>query len=113
MAVISSADKLRTASTRFAWTTSSSLRTDWTRSEEHTSELQSLRHLVCRLLLEKKNLEAWPPARAGQLRGPRRPGPHRRPARRAPSSRDVRLRHTGEPPRLVQHAEPGGGRDGK
>src|SRR5262245_1198497 len=25
------------------------------RSEEHTSELQSLRHLVCRLLLEKKN----------------------------------------------------------
>src|SRR5438045_6654192 len=29
------------------------------RSEEHTSELQSFRHLVCRLLLEKKktNLE--------------------------------------------------------
>src|SRR5947199_3429642 len=27
---------------------------EW-RSEEHTSELQSLRHLVCRLLLEKKN----------------------------------------------------------
>src|SRR5436853_3469598 len=26
----------------------------WPRSEEHTSELQSLRHLVCRLLLEKK-----------------------------------------------------------
>src|SRR5258705_8499021 len=26
---------------------------EW-RSEEHTSELQSLRHLVCRLLLEKK-----------------------------------------------------------
>src|ERR1039458_9237729 len=26
-----------------------------TRSEEHTSELQSLRHLVCRLLLEKKD----------------------------------------------------------
>src|SRR5258705_5633265 len=26
----------------------------WDRSEEHTSELQSLRHLVCRLLLEKK-----------------------------------------------------------
>src|SRR5262245_66616311 len=24
------------------------------RSEEHTSELQSLRHLVCRLVLEKK-----------------------------------------------------------
>src|SRR5258705_2424704 len=28
------------------------------RSEEHTSELQSLRHLVCRLLLEKKNNRA-------------------------------------------------------
>src|SRR5437899_9434974 len=28
-------------------------RTD-SRSEEHTSELQSLRHLVCHLLLEKK-----------------------------------------------------------
>src|SRR5690625_6350350 len=27
-----------------------------TRSEEHTSELQSRGHLVCRLLLEKKNL---------------------------------------------------------
>src|SRR3989442_10036420 len=26
------------------------------RSEEHTSELQSRPHLVCRLLLEKKNL---------------------------------------------------------
>src|SRR5947199_7823419 len=27
-------------------------------SEEHTSELQSLRHLVCRLLLEKKKKHA-------------------------------------------------------
>ena len=27
------------------------------RSEEHTSELQSLRHLVCRLLLDKKKPE--------------------------------------------------------
>src|SRR5205823_7821297 len=27
-----------------------------TRSEEHTSELQSLAYLVCRLLLEKKNV---------------------------------------------------------
>src|SRR5258705_995398 len=26
------------------------------RSEEHTSELQSLRHLVCRLLLETNNM---------------------------------------------------------
>src|SRR5437899_6401590 len=29
------------------------------RSEEHTSELQSLRHLVCRLLLEKKKIIAY------------------------------------------------------
>src|SRR5262245_62909357 len=29
------------------------------RSEEHTSELQSLRHLVCRLLLEKKNITGY------------------------------------------------------
>src|SRR2546425_7505475 len=27
------------------------------RSEEHTSELQSLAYLVCRLLLEKKNIK--------------------------------------------------------
>src|SRR5205823_11018123 len=30
------------------------------RSEEHTSELQSLAYLVCRLLLEKKKLILWP-----------------------------------------------------
>src|SRR5690348_17385827 len=29
------------------------------RSEEHTSELQSPVHLVCRLLLEKKNTKRW------------------------------------------------------
>src|SRR5690606_453191 len=29
----------------------------WTRSEEHTSELQSRENLVCRLLLEKKKKE--------------------------------------------------------
>src|SRR5438093_4215040 len=29
-----------------------------TRSEEHTSELQSLTNLVCRLLLEKKNSDS-------------------------------------------------------
>src|SRR5690348_17878250 len=34
-----------------------------TRSEEHTSELQSPVHLVCRLLLEKKKYENEPPAR--------------------------------------------------
>src|ERR1035438_6866868 len=35
------------------------------RSEEHTSELQSLRHLVCRLLLEKKKRKR----RAGTFMG--------------------------------------------
>src|SRR5437899_5505295 len=40
------------------------------RSEEHTSELQSLRHLVCRLLLEKKKqiiqgFEIWKPQETG------------------------------------------------
>src|SRR3712207_7931353 len=29
------------------------------RSEEHTSELQSRQYLVCRLLLEKKQLITW------------------------------------------------------
>src|SRR5687768_17799524 len=29
------------------------------RSEEHTSELQSRLHLVCRLLLEKKNIPSF------------------------------------------------------
>src|SRR3712207_8094045 len=32
------------------------VRTHTTRSEEHTSELQSRQYLVCRLLLEKKTL---------------------------------------------------------
>src|SRR2546425_2150004 len=36
---------------RFAW---HSLSSPLSRSEEHTSELQSLAYLVCRLLLEKK-----------------------------------------------------------
>src|SRR2546429_1584805 len=34
----------------------SSSRTNTCRSEEHTSELQSRLHLVCRLLLEKKKI---------------------------------------------------------
>src|SRR5690625_6361895 len=33
-------------------------RLEVTRSEEHTSELQSRGHLVCRLLLEKKNINS-------------------------------------------------------
>src|SRR3989442_4199443 len=34
------------------------------RSEEHTSELQSRPHLVCRLLLEKKKKNTYPQAPA-------------------------------------------------
>src|SRR5687768_18064464 len=37
------------------WPCGRSSRTRSSRSEEHTSELQSRLHLVCRLLLEKKN----------------------------------------------------------
>src|SRR2546430_10619443 len=37
--------------------TSSRQRTEPTRSEEHTSELQSQSNLVCRLLLEKKKID--------------------------------------------------------
>src|SRR5438552_7539336 len=44
-----------------------------TRSEEHTSELQSPDHLVCRLPLEKKKLgrrpSAWPVRGRGDDRG--------------------------------------------
>src|ERR1039458_10787986 len=36
------------------------------RSEEHTSELQSLRHLVCRLLLEKKKRKSIRMSRADE-----------------------------------------------
>src|SRR5258705_5985421 len=41
------------------------------RSEEHTSELQSLRHLVCRLLLEKKkNMGTLCPHESAHPRSP-------------------------------------------
>src|SRR5256886_4981516 len=40
------------------------------RSEEHTSELQSQPNLVCRLLLEKKNIK-----RFGRLPNPQNPLP--------------------------------------
>src|SRR3989304_5056409 len=45
------------------------------RSEEHTSELQSRLHLVCRLLLEKKYARTAPPSRSpwGRVSSPHRP----------------------------------------
>src|SRR5437870_11005829 len=55
------------------------------RSEEHTSELQSRGHLVCRLLLEKKKkITASPTARRtrhtpSRAHRPTCPGSHQRP----------------------------------
>src|SRR5690625_7950019 len=48
----------RSSTSRVSGSTSSPSATVITsrRSEEHTSELQSRGHLVCRLLLEKKNI---------------------------------------------------------
>src|SRR3989442_5639325 len=40
------------------------------RSEEHTSELQSRPHLVCRLLLEKKNGHSCTPSGTARERPP-------------------------------------------
>src|SRR2546423_4128823 len=48
-------------------------RVDVMRSEEHTSELQSLAYLVCRLLLEKKNTGAAARGRHAVLRWRTRP----------------------------------------
>src|SRR5690348_17870202 len=45
----------------------------WQRSEEHTSELQSPVHLVCRLLLEKKKLTVSAMRLVVAATSPRRP----------------------------------------
>src|SRR5258705_10273725 len=50
------------------------------RSEEHTSELQSLRHLVCRLLLEKKKKKT--PQQPQTQRPPTTPRPRKKPPAR-------------------------------
>src|SRR5262245_22344994 len=74
----------------------SRLRASGGRSEEHTSELQSLRHLVCRLLLHRscasRALPSFPTRRSSDLRfsslrsSPRRfSGPRPAPGRRVPS----------------------------
>src|SRR5438045_5208943 len=54
--VAASSGLVKLLSTSNGWVTGGGIfgRVKRTRSEEHTSELQSLRHLVCRLLLEKK-----------------------------------------------------------
>src|SRR2546425_6168495 len=59
------------------------------RSEEHTSELQSLAYLVCRLLLEKKksptrsSCPRWPRCSIGPAPAMSRPAHHSSPARAA------------------------------
>src|SRR4051795_4805576 len=62
------------------------------RSEEHTSELQSHSHLVCRLLLEKKKYEAGKHGHHGTGKGPHGEG-HARPvaAAQAPRWRPVHV----------------------
>src|SRR2546427_4215138 len=66
------------------WCTASRSRPQCSRSEEHTSELQSQSNLVCRLLLEKKNNETGdPPASKAETQPSRAPG-----------------RANGQPPRL-------------
>src|SRR3712207_7771333 len=49
----------KAASTGASWSCRSTTRAP-TRSEEHTSELQSRQYLVCRLLLEKKKKSIQP-----------------------------------------------------
>src|SRR5689334_23440108 len=65
------------------------------RSEEHTSELQSQFHLVCRLLLEKKKNRPTPP-------GCRRP----RLAPPGPGVRGRRCASIRPPPRLHPRPSP-------
>src|SRR5437899_8401294 len=56
------------------------------RSEEHTSELQSLRHLVCRLLLEKKTWATTVLACCRRSRAPSAARTATSPKPRSPSS---------------------------
>src|SRR2546425_4266498 len=53
----------RTGFRSFSHGESSENRKPVRRSEEHTSELQSLAYLVCRLLLEKKKKQSAPSSR--------------------------------------------------
>src|SRR2546422_8395382 len=62
------------------------------RSEEHTSELQSRLHLVCRLLLEKK--KSAPPPRRRPRRAPGRVRPRAAPCARTGAA-ETPPRHAG------------------
>src|SRR3989475_8588651 len=101
-AAISARAALRSAWTCFAaWARSCRA----SRSEEHTSELQSQSNLVCRLLLEKKNKETHATRRAPahaklahakELDGVPVPTPITAPSRQ-PSSASKRSK-SGQPP---------------
>src|SRR2546425_8365658 len=54
------------------------------RSEEHTSELQSLAYLVCRLLLEKKKKDTNPPPATALHRAPHTQRAHSTPVHTTP-----------------------------
>src|ERR1019366_8098853 len=71
------------------------------RSEEHTSELQSLTNLVCRLLLEKNNNNVP----AGPPRGPQAP-----PIQQALSTRSTPVVTRTPRPRRVRPTNCGGNR---
>src|SRR5258708_17651364 len=58
---------------RCDWTGSRTRTRNHLRSEEHTSELQSPDHLVCRLLLEKKKTNDNESARLHSIEHSRRP----------------------------------------
>src|SRR5882724_11228784 len=81
---------------RIPWRSIARATPERSRSEEHTSELQSLRHLVCRLLLEKKKARNQR-TRSARTKIRRRSQASRSPARRrrrAPISREVSLGQT-------------------
>src|SRR5687767_15416999 len=60
---IALAPRAKQRSAHCLWSAELPLALHWSsaiqRSEEHTSELQSLAYLVCRLLLEKKNNDSF------------------------------------------------------
>src|SRR5256884_806527 len=70
------------------------------RSEEHTSELQSRLHLVCRLLLEKKKNPPRPDCHSLSRRSCRGPSTRTRPRPPSPASRPP-LPSTPPPPGSV------------